>query len=381
MESSLWSRLSLALLISIFGGFLFFTQRQTNTTVVVSQQAAEPILTDAAARYSPKQKISQMLAVSVTLSNTSTASASKQIQELNTLQPGFVVIYGKKLTSAIVKNSTQEIKNLTIPLPITLAVDHEGGLVQRLSGAGFTPLDTWETLCAVDQTLRKKTFETSARELKENGINLVLGPTIDSSTSSSKALGTRLCHADSSVLLQSTIEVIESYLAFGITPTLKHYPGIGSLDVDLHDTYAEISDENHERSLFYTLLTQYPKIAVMSAHAGLPTTDLPCSLDKTCLAPLQQFSDALIITDDLNMKSIQQNHSKDDLSNLSFSVQQAIEAGNTVMLLGPSVPLTTVQHISEDLVQRYITDAGFAKQIDDNFIKILRWKRQEQSKL
>lgn len=368
--------------MAIFGGFLFFAKNQdfavSDSAQITTMQNIEPKVVNSFSHLTPEQKISQLLAVSLTLTNTpiSSTAANKQIQEITQLQPGIIVLYGKKLNFDIVKTTTEKIAAVTIPIPISIAVDHEGGTVQRLSGKGFTPVDAWGVLCESDQATRTKIFETTAQELQAAGVTLALGPTIDSATTSSKALKTRLCKTDSATLTQNTQEVIEIYLRAGITPTLKHYPGIGSLTVDLHDAYAQIADTTKEQPMFHHLLNQNPTIAVMTAHAGLPGSNIPCSLSEECIQPLQQHPEALIITDDIDMKATLKETAHPKSQQLAELTHQAIQAGNTIVLLGPNIQFVEIQKIIAELSSRYETDSSFASQVDKNLVKIINWKHE-----
>jgi beta-N-acetylhexosaminidase len=325
------------------------------------------------------QKIAQLLAISLTLKNevASDAAEVKKIQELTELEPGFVVLFGKKLSFQSAKNATDQLATLPLPIPIAIAVDHEGGIVQRLSGPGFTPVDSWNVLCQTSTETRKEIFTKSASELKAAGIHIVLGPVVDSATSSSEILKTRLCPTNSDMLIQSAAEVIEIYQQARITPVLKHYPGIGSVTTDLHRTYSEVSDVEREMPIFHTLLKKYPTVGVMTAHAGLPGNNLPCSLSADCIKDLLQYPDALIITDDMNMKATARQNSSSQAEVLTQLTQQAIEAKNTVVLLGPDVNFSVAQTIVTELSRRYDADVTFAAIVDESLTKITTWKNQQ----
>lgn len=364
----------------LFSGrfFSFLPQRQLARVGPLTSNPETPTPKPAMLLTTP-QKIAQLLAISLTLKNevASDAAEVKKIQELAELQPGFVVLFGKKLSFQSAKTATDQIAALPVTIPPAIAVDHEGGIVQRLSGPGFTPVDSWNVLCQTGTETRKEIFTQSARELKAAGVHIVLGPVVDSATSSSEILKTRLCPINSDMLIQSAAEVIEIYQQARITPVLKHYPGIGSVTTDLHRTYSEVSDAEREMPIFHTLLKKYPTVGVMTAHAGLPGSSLPCSLSADCIKDLLQYPESLIITDDMNMKATARQNSSTQAEVLTQLTQQAIEAKNTMVLLGPDVSFSVVQTIVTELSRRYDANTAFAATVDESLTKIAAWKNHQ----
>ncbi|MBT3511894.1 MAG: hypothetical protein HN846_02545, partial [Candidatus Pacebacteria bacterium] len=91
------------------------------------------------------QDLAQLIAFPYSLDdNQSTQSASLSWIKLN--QPGLITLFGSKVSTAAAKIATDKISSSfddeSEPL---IAVDHEGGSVQRLSGSGFTSLPSWKS--------------------------------------------------------------------------------------------------------------------------------------------------------------------------------------------------------------------------------------------
>ena len=106
------------------------------------------------------EKVAQLIAVPVDLDNFSIATAAAASKEeaplvfdwLRQHNPGFVLYFGTKIEPVTVAGASDKIlssfsEEQYLPL---LAVDHEGGQVQRLSGEGFTELPAWRNLTQVD---------------------------------------------------------------------------------------------------------------------------------------------------------------------------------------------------------------------------------------
>lgn len=346
---------------------------QSNVSPSVVQPVSATTPTDPQVDLTPKQKIAQMITVSIRLSESQLENESEFLQKL---QPGFVVIYGRSISHETMKSASTQLKLLEMPFPLLLLVDHEGGYVQRLSGEEFTDLDTWEEMCQKDPDELRRDLTASAAELHSAGIDIILGPVADFSDQTSEAMATRLCLGDLDFVTERTQEFLDAFVDAGVTPTMKHFPGIGSLRTDLHDGYEQVKAGNTDRAIFDQLLEKNPKIAIMTSHAGLPNENIPCSLSKKCLELLSPHSQVLILTDDVDMMAVDTVHSKnvdrDDL--LAERVKLALEAGNNVVLLGPEVKFSEVEMIVSLLAEEYAQNSVFAERVDQNFLKITEWR-------
>lgn len=305
-------------------------------------------------------EVGQHLAVSLRLSQNSADEnapliSSQQQESLLRLQPRIIVIYGRSIPFATMQKLNEELRALEFWTPLLIAVDHEGGLVQRLRGPGFTVPPSWEELCEADSSVRESIYRQSARELRAAGIDMVLGPVLDFSSTPQAAMVSRLCVGNSQQALLANSQVIQIYLEEGILPTIKHFPGIGSVSVDLHDSFMRVAENPTEQALFRAVLERFPTIAVMTAHAGMPDEDIPCSLSKRCTGMLAEYPEALVITDDLFMPSAQEQLIDNSVEGLAERGWQALDAGADVILLGPDVSFSQAEGVKQYLAERFQT--------------------------
>jgi len=270
---------------------------------------------------------------------------SETLNLLIQYQPGFIIYFGEEITYEIAKSYQTTIldsfsQKQILPL---LAVDHEGGLVQRLSGEGFTALPSMRQLTAsvgvdddqentnlLNARERDRLLNQSAKELSEVGINLVLAPVVDYSATSNPILTSRTGN-DPDKIVQIAQEYIRAFSNWQIMPVLKHFPGIGSATKDLHFGPDTVVLDKNDTLIFERLLDQYPNIGVMSAHLRLQAklAGQACSLSKQCLDQLFEFyPETLVITDDLLMESASFIPGTNEQKALSAIAIQAIEAGN-----------------------------------------------------
>ncbi len=123
-------------------------------------------------------------------------------------------------------------------LPLHVAVDQEGGLVQTLHGPDFPPIPS-----AVKQSRwSRSTLEARTREwaqrLSRAGVTLNLAPVADTVpvdlADSNPPIGEfdRQYGATPDAVAARTAAVVEAMQAAGVAATLKHFPGLGRVRVN-----------------------------------------------------------------------------------------------------------------------------------------------------
>ncbi len=133
----------------------------------------------------------------------------------------------------------EEIHGLRNPR-LLVAVDHEGGRVQRFR-EGFTHLPAPGQLGAIydqdprrGQRLAELTGWLMAAELRGVGVDFSFAPVLDLGRGVSQVIGDRAFHSTS----QGVIQLARAYLAgmhrAGMPGTGKHFPGHGSVAADSH---------------------------------------------------------------------------------------------------------------------------------------------------
>ncbi len=140
--------------------------------------------------FSTEQKVSQLIAASVLVDekfvDPVVASESSQVGWVLENNPGVVTIFGSRISQAAAKQAIATIKSTSSPsiegvesISPWVAVDHEGGTVQRLNGKGFSVLPSWQRLCRQDRVASQISIEESAQELKDVGVDMIFGPVLD----------------------------------------------------------------------------------------------------------------------------------------------------------------------------------------------------------
>lgn len=316
-----------------------------------SAQQSDPALSDA---DTVERRLAGLLALPLLVDDTGIASSSVSLQYIGEKRPLMVTLFGTEIPATVAAAVVAQLRQL--PVPPVVAVDHEGGTVQRLSGEGFTQLPSWRQLCSMAPEARKDLMASSAAELAETGIDVVLAPVLDL-TASGSALGTRTCASTPATVATVAQEFVDAYTAVGIVPVLKHFPGIGSARVDLHTQSAKVTVTPQDTQPFETLLTANPPLPVMLSHLRVEPSDpgTPCSLSYLCVGELHRaFPESLLVSDALEMYSAGfLATSSAVLRPLPERAVATLRAGADVALFGPTVSQAdidaTLKQLQKDL--------------------------------
>lgn len=204
--------------------------------------------------------------------------------------------------------------------PLWVAADQEGGEVAHLSPLlePLPALRDWVGAAEGRQleTLARQYGARQARGLASVGVNLNLGPVVDLMPRRAGPLvdvHTRIASRAISADPQRVARVSGAYaagaLAEGVRPTLKHFPGLGRVEVDTHFFAGRLQGSVEELARTDWLpFRETAKLAgaLMVGHVVVEAIDAeaPASLSKAVVGGLlrgQWGFDGIVITDDLNM--------------------------------------------------------------------------------
>lgn len=229
------------------------------------------------------------------------------------------------------------------PLPPFIALDQEGGLVQRLGHRlGYESMPSASNLGA-NYTPKQagRFFRRLAEDTRAAGFNMNLAPVVDLTINADNAgVGDvqRTYSADPALVTAFGDRFIRIQQKENLLPVLKHFPGHGSSTTDPHDSFADITATWSEKELepFKALVRLKPAPAIMVGHlqhrelAGEHPTSLSKLLITGLLREKLQF-DGLVICDDLEMSAIRHRYSQEE------AVVLAINAGVDVLMVTNAV--------------------------------------------
>ena len=223
------------------------------------------------------------------------------------------------------------------PIPF-IAVDQEGGLVQRLTGHGYFPSarSVGANPSFATPQAAERLYQTMAEELAKAGFNLNFGPVVDLSINPHNYVivqRDRSFGADPSTVATLAGAFIRAHRAAGIATVAKHFPGHGSSAADSHKMLADVSATWQEIEIepYRTLAKEGLLDGVMIGHLYHPRfsdgAKLPASLSGQAIAALRDTGfKGVVVSDDMEMGAV-----RDDYS-LEERAVKAVNAGTDLLV-------------------------------------------------
>jgi beta-N-acetylhexosaminidase len=247
------------------------------------------------------------------------------------------VFVGGQATSTFTDGSLARLATVG-PVPPLVAVDEEGGRVQRIDDlAGPVPSARVMAQTMTPAQVREIAAQRG-RALREAGVTMDLAPVVDvSSQSSGQVIGDRSFSDDAGVVSEYAGAFASGLRDAGVVPVLKHFPGHGHASGDSHRQPAvtppvgelEASDLVPYRNLIGGL-----PIGVMTGHLdvpGLTAPDEPASVSANAVRDLLRTElgfDGFVITDDRSqMAAVRRSYS------IPEATLRALTAGSDMALL------------------------------------------------
>ncbi len=271
----------------------------------------------------------------------STELSYKDEERLQNKLVGGVILFSRNY------KSKKQIKTLTaairkIKKNILIAVDHEGGRVQRFREE-FTHIPDMALLGQVydenkseGRRYAKLCGQLIAHELGICDIDFSFTPVLDINFGTSSVIGDRSFHQQAKPIIELASSLMDGLNLEGMQSVGKHFPGHGFIKADTH---LEIANDNRslkeiqkkDMSIFNAMIKK--SIAgVMPSHVIYSNCDQkPAGFSqfwlKDQLRDLMNFKGA-IFSDDMGMKAAQ-IFEKD----LVVRVKKALEAGCDMVLV------------------------------------------------
>ncbi len=243
-------------------------------------------------------------------------------------------------TKSQVKKLTSDLQNCSHDKKLLIAVDQEGGLVQRLKRKyGFKGnFPKASDISIKNDKDIESIYNSMAQELKSVGINYNLAPVVDLSINKKNhviyKLGRSFGSNPREVAHYSSI-FLKSMHKYDILTSLKHFPGHGSSTGDTHKGFVDVTKQWKKEELEpYKLLIKTKKVdTIMIAHIMNKRYDnlYPATLSKNIITNLLRKElgfKGVVITDDLQMGAITHRYK------LKETIRLSINAGDDILLFG-----------------------------------------------
>jgi beta-N-acetylhexosaminidase len=200
--------------------------------------------------------------------------------------------------------------------PLLIAVDQEGGRVQRFL-AGFTRLPPMSALGraydrdrAVAASLAGAIGVVLAAELAAHGVDFSFAPVLDVDFGASSVIGDRALHSDPRAVARLAAALVGGMSRIGMGAVGKHFPGHGYVRADSHH---EVPVDERDLALIeandllpYRALIGSGLAGVMPAHVIYPRVDSrPAGFSARWLKDILRGRlafDGAVFSDDLSME-------------------------------------------------------------------------------
>jgi beta-N-acetylhexosaminidase len=322
-----------------------------------------------------------------------TATAELQ-QQLDAGEWGATILFKRNLRFTVEGALPQEVCDLDALValnrdlhrtardgaPALIAVDHEGGLVQRVRAPathwppmrthdGFTPPE--------DATVAEQVGRALGRELRALGFDIDFAPVLDIHTNpANPIIGDRAFGTEPEAVTRRALAFARGLDDAGVLACGKHFPGHGDTATDSHLELPRI-DHPMER-LERVELVPFARAAaarlpmIMTAHVVFAALDAttPATLSARVVTGLLREKlgfGGVIVSDDLDMRAIA------DRMGAGEAAVAAVRAGCDVLLLCRDANHQAAAR--EALIREGERDSELRRQIGESAARIRAMKR------
>lgn len=254
---------------------------------------------------------------------------------------GGVILFSRNYESpSQIADLVAAIRSLRSP-PLLIAVDHEGGRVQRFRD-GFSAIPPMRRIGRQHDSdpdaalsLAKTAGWLIASELRAMDIDLSFTPCVDLDWGVSEIIGNRAFHRKPNVVGDLASAFCNGLRSAGMASVAKHFPGHGAVVADSHDqlpvdrrNYGDLLDDMRP---YEKLISKRQLAGVMIAHIVYAETDpLPASFSPYWIREQLRHSlgyDGAVLCDDLSMKATE------SMGSMPKRARLALEAGCDMVLV------------------------------------------------
>lgn len=152
---------------------------------------------------------------------------------------GGVILFARNFVdSAQLRRLTAAVRVAAGARALLIAVDQEGGRVQRFAGGQFSAVPAMSTIAAAarPQELAQACGLILAAELLSHGVDLTFAPVLDIAHGRSEIIGSRAFSSAAEVVADLALHLAKGLRQGGMAACGKHFPGHGYAIADSHET-------------------------------------------------------------------------------------------------------------------------------------------------
>lgn len=262
---------------------------------------------------------------------------------------GGIILFSRNYASpAQLADLVEAIRAVRSP-PLLIAVDHEGGRVQRFRD-GFSAIPAMRRIgrlydddAAAALSLARTAGWLAASELRAFDIDLAFTPCVDLDWGVSEIIGNRAFHRDPEVVADLASSYSRGLREGGMAAVAKHFPGHGAVVADSHEQlpvdrrgFGDLLDDMRP---YEKLIRNRQLAGVMLAHIVYPEVDAqPAGFSAHWIRNqlrTQLGYDGAVFCDDLSMKATRQ------FGSMARRARLALNAGCDMVLVCNDRPAAT----------------------------------------
>jgi beta-N-acetylhexosaminidase len=255
-----------------------------------------------------RQAAGQVLVVGVEGTQLSTLETAW----LRLLRPGGVILFRRNIESAAQTHALLHSTRHAVESPMLRCIDVEGGSVDRLRDL-IAPMPSPFAVAATNKpALFKKHGSLIGQEVHLLGFNTAFAPVLDLRTDASEpVMTTRVVSGDPAQVIRYATNFLDGLAGHGVLGSGKHFPGLGSGQVDSHHFTPTITKPLN--LLWKEDLLPYRELArklpmVMISHASYSAAvPEPASVSAYWISEVlvrEIGYQGLIVSDDMEMGGI-----------------------------------------------------------------------------
>jgi len=299
-----------------------------------------------------------------------TSLNSENMKALKSILPGAIIFFSRNIEDKYqLSKFIEDIKNFLDYEPL-FCIDQEGGTVTRLK-KGFTIVPSAMGITATSEPENAYiSANLLAKEMSSVGIDWNLAPVVDiNNNPKNSVIGIRSFSDDKNVVLKFAREYVKGLHDGGVLSCLKHFPGIGNVNIDPHLDLPQ--GESSKGDLLSTELFPFLNIdspSWMPTHVYLPKIQKkkePVSLSEEILTELAREElkyKGVLIADDFEMGGV---------ANF-YTAQEAV-----IKSLSSGMNIVSICHSFEKqskaknaVLSKYKNDDNFKKKINSSLERI-----------
>jgi beta-N-acetylhexosaminidase len=336
------------------------------------------------ARMSLAERVGQLFMVGAPAAG----DAGQTLPLLRQFHVGSVVLTGRSSlgveatahTTAVLQSEARSTSS--VGLPLLIATDQEGGMVQVLGGPGFSSLPSALQQGATPVDSLRAQAQAWGFELHAAGVNVDLAPVLDV-VPDSGAMSNAPIGAFDRQFGQDPANVAEHGLAFirgmknaGVSPTIKHFPGLGRVNGNPDNSSAVTDDVTSRHDAYLmpfaaAIRAGAPIVMVSTATYRLLDPNSPAAFSRTIVTGILRGDlsfTGLVISDDLGRAVQVRGWS------LGERAVDFISAGGDLVL---TVEPKVVPEMIAAVISKAQGDPVFRAQVDAAALRVLSAKRAQ----